>query len=110
MWLSLRTSQDVDYSDPQHQSSLNTFREYNEQLVAAAAASGGYLQVADWATYSTGSSSWFESDGVHLTRAGVDAVTTFIADAVTEVVAGHDVSPAVAPWSVLVPGAEGDRW
>jgi peptidoglycan hydrolase-like protein with peptidoglycan-binding domain len=109
VWLSLRTSQDVDYSDPQHQSSLNTFREYNEQLTAAAAASGGYLQVADWATYSSGSSTWFEHDGVHLTKAGVAALTTFIADAVGQVVAGEDVSPAVAPWSVLVPGAEGER-
>ena len=109
LWLSLRTSQDVDYSDPQHQSNINTFQEYNEQLVEVAAASDGYLQVADWATYSTGSSSWFESDGVHLTGAGVDAVTTFIADSVTQIVDGEDVTPAVAPWSVLVPGAEGDK-
>ena len=72
VWLSLRTSEDVDYSDPQHQSSINTFRVYNEELVAAAAASGGYLQVADWATHSHGAPSWFEADGVHLTRLGVD--------------------------------------
>src|SRR5262245_24963144 len=59
VWMSLRTSGDVDYSDPQEQSSINTFREYNEQLFAAAAASDGYLQVADWATYSNGASAWF---------------------------------------------------
>ena len=79
VWLSLRTSDDVDYSDPQEQSSINTFREYNEQLFEAAAASDGYLQVADWATYSNGASGWFEADGVHLTARGVDAITTFIA-------------------------------
>ena len=108
VWLSLRTSDDVDYSDPQEQSSINTFREYNEQLFAAAAASDGYLQVADWATYSNGASGWFEADGVHLTPRGVDAVTTFIAGTVERVLAGEDVSPAAAPWTVLVPGAEGE--
>jgi Putative peptidoglycan binding domain len=108
VWLSLRTSDDVDYSDPQEQSSINTFREYNEQLVAAAAASDGYLQVADWATYSNGASAWFEADGVHLTARGVDAITTFIAGMVERVLAGANVSPAAAPWTVLVPGAEGE--
>ena len=83
VWLSLRTSDDVDYSDPQEQSSINTFREYNEQLFAVAAASDGYLQVADWATYSNGAPAWFEADGVHLTPRGVDAVTTFIAGSAT---------------------------
>lgn len=108
VWLTLRTSSDVDYSDPQEQSSLATFREYNEQLVESAAASDGFLQVADWATYSLGASSWFEQDGVHLTPAGVGAVTTFIAAVAERVLAGEDVSPSSAPWTVLVPGAEGD--
>jgi hypothetical protein len=108
VWLTLRTSADVDYSDPQEQSSVDTFREYNDQLVAAAEASGGYLQIADWATYSDGASAWFGPDGVHLSPRGVDAVTTFIADVVDRVLAGEDVSPAVAPWAVLLPGAEGD--
>jgi hypothetical protein len=108
VWLSLRTSDDVNYSDPQEQSSINTFREYNEQLVATAKASDGYLQVADWATYSNGASEWFETDGVHLTARGVDAVTAFIAGTVQRVLAGENVSPAAAPWTVLVPGAEGD--
>ncbi len=108
VWLTLRTSQDVDYSDPQHLSSTNSFRVYNEELVAAAAASDGYLQVADWTTHSDGFSSWFESDGVHLTRQGVDALTTFIADTVARVLGGANVSPAAAPWTVLSPGAEGE--
>jgi hypothetical protein len=108
VWLSLRTSDDVNYSDPQEQSSINTFREYNEQLLAIAKASDGYLQVADWATYSNGASGWFESDGVHLTARGADAVTTFIAGTVQRVLAGENVSPAAAPWTVLVPGAEGE--
>lgn len=107
VWLSLRTSPDVDYSDPQEQSSIETFREYNQQLFDAAEASDGYLQVADWAAYSNGASDWFEDDGVHLTPAGVDAVTTFLAGTVERVLAGENVSPAAAPWTTLVPGAEG---
>jgi peptidoglycan hydrolase-like protein with peptidoglycan-binding domain len=108
VWLSLRTSDDVDYSDPQEQSSINTFREYNEQLFAAAEASDGYLQIGDWATYSNGASAWFEADGVHLTARGVDAITSFLASIVGRVLAGENVSPAAAPWTVLVPGADGD--
>ncbi len=109
VWLLLRTNDGVDYSDPQEYSSINTFREYNDQLVAAAEASDGFLQVADWATWSNGSSGWFEGDGVHLTPRGVDAVTTFIAGIVGRVLAGENVSPSEAPWTVLVPGAEGEE-
>jgi hypothetical protein len=108
VWLTLRTSSDVDYSDPQEQTSTDTFAEFNEQLVQAASESDGYLQVADWATYSNGATSWFEYDGVHLRPSGVDALTTFLAGTVERVLAGEDVSPAAAPWTVLVPGAEGD--
>jgi hypothetical protein len=108
VWLSLRMTADVAYSDPQQQSSVDTFREYNEQLVEAARSSGGFLQIADWATYSTGATEWFETDGVHLTGSGVDALTVFIAGTLERVLAGEDVSPAAAPWAVLVPGAEGD--
>ena len=106
VWLALRTN-GVNYSDPQEQTSTETFRAYNERLVAAAASSEGYLQVADWATYSNGASGWFEYDGVHLTPRGVDALTTYIAGIVERVLAGENVSPAAAPWTVLVPGLEG---
>ncbi len=108
VWLTLRTASNVAYSDPQQQTSVATFEEYNDQLFAAAEASDGYLQVADWATYSNGAGSWFETDGVHLTSAGVDAVTTFIAGSVERVLAGEDISPASGPWTTLVPGAEGE--
>jgi hypothetical protein len=108
VWLSLRTSDDVDYSDPQEQSSIDSFREYNEQLVAAAADSDGFLQVADWATHSSSASGWFEADGVHLAPAGVDAVTMFLAETVERVLEGANVTPSAAPWTVLVPGARGE--
>ena len=35
-------------------------------------------------------------------------ITTFIAGTVERVLAGENVSPAAAPWTVLVPGAEGE--
>ncbi len=108
VWLTLRTSADVDYSDPQEQTSVDTFRDVNERLISAAAETDGFLQVADWATYSTGSGSWFEYDGVHLTPIGVDALTTFLTGTIERVLAGEDVSPAAAPWTLLVPGADGD--
>ena len=109
VWLTLRSGSDVDYSDPQEQSSTDTFRRYNERLIEAAAESGGFLQVADWATYSAGAGDWFEYDGVHLSPSGVDAVTTYVSGILQRVLAGDDVSPAAAPWTVLVPGAEGDE-
>lgn len=107
VWLTLRTSSDVDYSDPQQQSSVDTFRTYNEELVEAAAASDGFVQVADWATHSDGMDAWFAPDGVHLTARGVDAATAFIADAVGRVLAGEQITPAAPPWVLLLPGAEG---
>jgi hypothetical protein len=45
---------------------------------------------------------------VHLTPRGVDAVTAYLANVVGQVLAGRDVSPGAAPWTVLVPGAEGE--
>jgi len=108
IWLSLRTSEDVDYTDPLRQSGADTFDEYNEQLMEAAASSGGSLQVADWATHSDGASEWFERDGVHLSPEGVDGLTAFVADTVQRVFAGEDVTPAVVPWSVVAPGAGGE--
>ncbi|MEM8620142.1 MAG: GDSL-type esterase/lipase family protein [Actinomycetota bacterium] len=108
VWLTLRAGGDVSYQDPQEQTSARTFEEYNEQLLRAAEKSDGFLQVADWATYSNGAAAWFESDGVHLTSAGVDAVTTFIAGSVERVLAGESINPTTAAWTTLVPGAEGE--
>ena len=69
VWLTLRVA-DVDYEEPLHEANSVTYREANETLLREAGQSGGYLQVADWATYSDGRTDWFEPDGVHVTRAG----------------------------------------
>ena len=45
---------------------------------------------------------------MHLTPRGVDVVTSYIAGTVERVLAGENVSPAAAPWTLLLPGTEGD--
>src|SRR5262245_17422792 len=93
LWLTLRT-EGVSYEEPLHQASGRTYREGNKVLLSRAAQLGGYLQVADWATYSVGHQGWLEPDGVHLTATGADALTTFIADQVGRVLDGDTVTPA----------------
>jgi peptidoglycan hydrolase-like protein with peptidoglycan-binding domain len=108
MWLTLPTSE-VSYEEPLHLANAETYRESNQFLLDTAAEHGGYLQVADWAGHSTGESSWFEYDGVHLTAEGVDGVTTFIADQVGRVLAGENVTPPAPPWVTLSEGDNGGR-
>ena len=67
IWLTLRTA-DVSYQDPQERASSDGYREDNRTLYEKAEQLGGYLQIADWATYSEDRSDWFFGDGVHLTR------------------------------------------
>lgn len=40
------------------------------------------LVVLDWNTYSAGRTSWFEADGIHLTRAGGRALAAYLRDTV----------------------------
>jgi hypothetical protein len=107
VWLTLRTD-GVDYEEPLHQANGRTYRDSNKVLLARAAHSGGYLQVADWATYSIGHDDWMEADGVHITAAGADGLTGFIADQVHKVLDGATITPAEPPWYPLVEGDTGE--
>jgi peptidoglycan hydrolase-like protein with peptidoglycan-binding domain len=107
VWLSLRT-QGVDYEEPLHLANGGTYRGANRSLYELAGQFGGYLQIADWATYSAGSPDWFESDGAHLTPAGAEALTAFIAGRVDAVLAGETVTPSPPPWEELRDGDEGE--
>jgi hypothetical protein len=98
LWLTLRTA-DVTYEEPLHQANGRTYRESNEVLLARAAKLDGYLQVADWATYSAGRDGWLEPDGVHITPAGASGLTAFIADQIGRVLQGESVTPAERPGS-----------
>jgi peptidoglycan hydrolase-like protein with peptidoglycan-binding domain len=93
MWLTFRTA-DVSYVGPTYHSNLYTFRDNNRLLLQKALRYGGRLQIADWATRSAERPDWVLSDGVHLTTAGTYAVTKFIANKVSQVLAGRTVTPA----------------
>jgi peptidoglycan hydrolase-like protein with peptidoglycan-binding domain len=111
VWLTMRTA-DVSYVSPGFRSNSYTFRDNNKILLQKAQRYGGRLQIADWATYSANQKTWVTPDGVHLTRAGTTAVTGFIADQVTKVVAGQTITPrqgTVPSCRVSIPLREGDR-
>jgi hypothetical protein len=107
MWLTLR-AEDVAYEEPMHQANGNTYRESNRVLLEKADVYGGYLQIADWSSYSAERDEWFEYDGVHLTIDGVAGITTFIADSADAVLAGRPVTPESAPWVELEAGDSGN--
>jgi Putative peptidoglycan binding domain len=106
IWLTLRTA-DVSYHDPQQRADANGYREDNRTLYEKAERFGGYLQIADWATYAEARGDWFTYDGVHLTSDGVRGLTTFIADNVDAVLAGASLNPDVIPWATLRSGDVG---
>lgn len=107
VWLSLRTK-GVDYEEPLHLANGSTYREANRSLYELAADSGGFLQIADWATHSAEHPEWFEPDGAHLAPAGVEPLTDFIADQVDVVLAGGTVTPDPAPWEEVREGDDGE--
>jgi hypothetical protein len=92
MWLTFRTA-DVSYVGPTYHSDLYTFRDNNKLLLQKALKYGGRLQIADWATRSADRPDWVLSDGVHLSPAGTEAVTRFIANTVARVLAGRTITP-----------------
>jgi hypothetical protein len=105
VWLTLR-DHDVSYQDPQERANVDGYQDDNLLLYEKADALGGYLQIADWATFAWDRPEWFEYDGVHLTEDGVRGLTAFIADRVDLVLDGGSLNPNVVPWSALRPGAD----
>lgn len=106
VWLSLRTK-GVDYEEPLHLANGSTYRQANRSLYALAGEYGGYLQIADWATFSADHPDWFESDGAHLSSDGVDPLTGFIASQVGIVLGGGSVTPNPPPWEEVREGDQG---
>lgn len=76
VWFTYR--EDVGYVSPSGISYAATFAANNRTIVAAMA-SGAYpeLIVADWNTYTAGSTGWLTADGVHLTVAGARAAAEY---------------------------------
>jgi peptidoglycan hydrolase-like protein with peptidoglycan-binding domain len=112
MWLTMRTA-DVSYVSPEYRSDSYTFRDNNRILLQKAVQYRGYLQIADWATYSAQRDDWVAADGVHMTVAGGYAITSFIVQQARRVIAGHTVTPppdpAVSSWVPLRLGDFGAR-
>lgn len=108
MWLTLRTAS-VSYEEPLHRANGETYLDANATLREKADHYDGYLQLADWATHSAEREDWFEGDGVHLTRAGVDGVTSFIADQAGRVLDNEVVTPTTPSWDPLRDGDTGAR-
>jgi hypothetical protein len=108
LWLTLRTG-GITYEEPLHQANARTYRESNSLLISLAGKSGGYLQVADWATYSADHDRWFEADGVHLRGTeGARGLMGYVADQVQRVLRGESVTPPEAPWYTLARGDTGE--
>jgi peptidoglycan hydrolase-like protein with peptidoglycan-binding domain len=112
MWLTLRTA-DVSYVAPEFESDSYTFRDNNRILLQKAVQYRGYLQIADWATYSAQHSSWFASDGIHMTPAGGYSLAAYINDQAGTVLDGRTVTPPPNPsqgrWVRLRKGDYGSR-
>jgi hypothetical protein len=107
VWLSLRTK-GVNYEEPMHLANGSTYREANRSLYELADEYGGFLQIADWGSFSADHPEWFEADGAHLAPRGVDQLTRFIAAHVEAVLDGDTVTPDPPPWEEVREGDTGD--
>ncbi len=78
-----------------------TYRQFNA-ILAAKVRQHPELIVADWDTYSLGQSSWFSSDGIHISPTGAMALAQFIkaqldAQDLHRCYAGTSGTPSSAP-------------
>jgi hypothetical protein len=92
IWLTLRTDA-VSYHDRQQRANADGYRPDERVLYEKAAGHGGYLQIADWATYWADRAGWFSYDVVHVTAYRVTGLISFIADRVSAVRARHQLNP-----------------
>jgi peptidoglycan hydrolase-like protein with peptidoglycan-binding domain len=118
MWLTLRTA-DVRCVPLSYRSTATSFRDNNLVLLQKSRQYGGRLVVADWATHSQRYGSdpnYVSPDGVHMYPvAGSYALSQYVADSATRVLAGEDITPTCAqagvspntPWTFLRYGMGG---
>lgn len=85
-WLTFRT--DVEYDAP----TTTSYRGNNRLLRAAAASSGGFIDLVDWNGHVAASSGLVEADGVHLTAKGARSAAALIRRAIV----GHWGAEAVS--------------
>jgi hypothetical protein len=83
-----------------------TYRQFNA-ILAAKARQHPELIVADWDTHSLGKSSWFSSDGIHISSSGATALAHFIkaqldAEGLHRCYMGTSGTPSAAPTPTAV--------
>ncbi len=90
LWLNYPTFS--NYFLPGGTPANDLYSKHNAELAAAASVHPS-LQVLDWNAHSANRSGWFTSDGIHLTRVGAIALSTFIKESL-------DAQPAIDPCHV----------
>jgi peptidoglycan/LPS O-acetylase OafA/YrhL len=79
----LTYKESLKFPAPGSRGKKSVYAEFNTALREAVAAdTSGLVSIAEWNAYSAGQSSWFKSDGIHLTLKGALALGAFISTSV----------------------------
>ena len=79
----LTYKESLSFPAPGSRGKKSLYAEFNTALREVAASdSSGLLSIAEWNAYSAGQSSWFKSDGIHLTVKGTLALGAFISTSI----------------------------
>ena len=79
----LTYKESLKFPAPGSRGKKSVYAEFNMALREAVAAdTSGLVSIAEWNAYSAGQSSWFKSDGIHLTLKGALALGAFISTSV----------------------------
>ena len=79
----LTYKESLKFPAPGSRGKRSIYAEFNQVLREAVADDdSGLISIAEWNAYSAGQSSWFKSDGIHLTLKGALALGAFISTSV----------------------------
>ncbi len=79
----LTYKESLNFPAPGSRGKKSLYGEFNSALREAVASDrSGLVSIAEWNAYSAGQSSWFKSDGIHLTVKGALALGAFISTSV----------------------------
>jgi hypothetical protein len=79
----LTYKESLNFPAPGSRGKKSLYGEFNSTLREAVASdTSGLVSIAEWNAYSAGQSSWFKSDGIHLTAKGALALGAFISTSV----------------------------
>lgn len=79
----LTYKESLKFPAPGSRGKKSLYAEFNSALREAVASdSSGLVSIAEWNAYSAGQSSWFKTDGIHLTVKGALALGAFISTSI----------------------------